>query len=128
MSALPIIESLLSAAPAVTGIVSDRVYYSVAPQGAALPYIVMVGTAETDEVLLQGQAQFPEGLVSVAMYGADFPTIESLGDAVISALADASGLYRGHEAKVQRDGGGSFDFLPADRTHRRIESFSVRYR
>lgn len=128
MSALPVIEAILSAAAPVTGIVSNRIFYSVAPQGAAVPYIVLIGTSEGDEVLLQGQAQFPEGLISVAMYGADFPAVESLGDAVIAALQDAAGTYRGRTATVMRDGGGSFDFLPADRIHRRIDNFSVRYR
>ncbi|MFI0847871.1 DUF3168 domain-containing protein [Mesorhizobium sp. IMUNJ 23232] len=128
MSALPIIEAILSATPAVTAIVFDRIFYSVAPQGAALPYLVMIGTSEADETLLQGQAQFPEGLVSVACYAADFPAVESLGDAVISALQDAAGEFRGKQATVTRDGGGSFDFMPSDRVHRRVESFAVRYR
>jgi hypothetical protein len=46
MSALPIVEAILSNAAAVTAIVGDRIYYSVAPQAAQRPYAVIIGTVE----------------------------------------------------------------------------------
>lgn len=128
MSALPIVEAILSAASAVTAIAGDRIFYSVAPQAAARPYVVMIGTVERDETLLAGQAQYPEGLVNVACYADDFPTVEKLGNAVIAALQDAAGTCRGRAATVSRDDVDGFDFLPADKVHRRILGFAVRYR
>lgn len=128
MSALPIVEAILSGAAPVTAIVSTRIFYSVAPQGAARPYVVLIGTLERDENLLQGQAQYPEGSVNVVCYADDFPAVEKLGNAVIAALQDAAGTWRGKRANLRRDDVDSFDFLPADRVHRRVLGFVVRYR
>jgi hypothetical protein len=128
MSALPVIEAILTASAPVQNIVSGKVFYTTAPQGTAAPYVVIVGTNEDDETLLQGAAKFPESFVTTVSYGADFPTVETLGNAVIAALADADGVWRGRKAKVSRDAGDSFDFIEATRTHRRITNFLVRYR
>jgi hypothetical protein len=118
----------LSNAPAVTAIVSDRIYYSVAPQGAQRPYAVLIGSVERDETLLAGQSQYPEGLISIACYADTFPGVENLGNAIIAALQDASGTWRGRAATIMRDDVDGFDFLPGDRVHRRIVGFAVRYR
>lgn len=128
MSALPIVESILSAAAQVTAIVGNRIFYTTAPQGAARPHLVMVQTVERDERLLQGQSQYPESLVNVICMGDDFPAVEDLGNAVIAALQDAAGTYRGKHAALARDDVDSTDFLPNDRIYRRIVGFSVRYR
>jgi hypothetical protein len=128
MRALSIVHAILTAAAPVIAIVGSRVYYSVAPQGSPLPYCVLIGTAERDETLLAGAAQYPEGLISVACYADDFPTVEALGNAVIAAAQEAVGTWRGRAATVMRDEGDSFDWLPGDRTHRRIVGFRVRYR
>lgn len=128
MSGLPIGEAILSAAAPVTAIVSDRIFYSVAPQGAARPYLVIIGTVERDDAMLSGQAQYPESLINVVAYADDFPTVDTLGDAVIAALQDAAGTWRGKSATLRREDIDSFDFLPADKMHRRILGFAVRYR
>lgn len=128
MSALPIVESILSAAAPVTAIVGNRIFYTTAPQGAARPHLVMVQTVERDENLLDGQAQYPESLVNVIVVGDDFPAVENLGNAVIAALQDAAGTYRGKHASLSREDVDSFDFMPGDRVHRRILGFAVRYR
>src|SRR5688572_13108901 len=109
MSGLPIVESILSAAPGVTGIVGSKVFYTTAPQNTVPPYLVIVGTNEDDETLLQGAARFPESYVTVVSYGADFPTVEDLGNQIIAALEDSRGTYRGRTATVSRDAGDSFD-------------------
>ncbi|MFI0843976.1 DUF3168 domain-containing protein [Mesorhizobium sp. IMUNJ 23232] len=128
MSALPVIESILSAAAPVTAITGNRIYYSVATQGAQVPYVVIVGTNESDETLLQGAAQYPEAFITTVAYGADFPTVETLGNAIIAALQDSRGTYRGRTATVSRDAGDSFDFVEVDRVHRRITNFRVWWR
>lgn len=128
MSALPIVEAVLSAAAPVTAIVGNRIYYSVASQGAARPYVVMLQTVERDEPMLAGMAQYPEGLINVVVYGDTFPAVETLGNAVITALQDAGGTWRGKVATVQREDVDFFDFLPIDKVHRRILGFAVRYR
>ena len=128
MSALPIVESILSAAAPVTALVGNRIFYTTAPQGAASPHLVMVQTVERDEKLLAGQAQYPESLINVIAVADDFPTVETLGNAVIAALQDAAGTYRGRHAALAREDVDSFDFLPGDRVHRRILGFAVRYR
>jgi len=128
MSGLPVVEAILSETPTVTALVSDRIFYTVAPQGTACPYVVIIGTLERDEPMLEGQAQYPEGLVNVVCYADNFPTVESLGNAVIAALQDASGTWRGRAATLMRDDVDGFDYLPADRVHRRIVGFLVRFR
>lgn len=128
MSGLPVIESILTASAPVTAITGNRIYYTTAPQGTAVPYVIIVGTNEDDETLLAGAAKFPEGFVTVVSYGDSFPVVESLGNAVINALQDQRGTWRGRAATVSRDAGDSFDFIEATRTHRRITNFLVRYR
>lgn len=128
MSALPIVESILTAAAPVTAIVGNRIFYATAPQGAPRPHLVVIQTVERDERLLAGQAQYPESLVNVIVVGDDFPTVETLGNAVIAVLQDAAGTYRGKHVSLAREDVDSFDFLPGDRTHRRILGFSIRYR
>lgn len=127
MSALPIVESILSASPAVASKVGNRVYYVTAPQGAPRPHVVMVQTVERDEKLLAGQAQYPESLINVIVVADTFPEVEDIGNAVIAALQDAAGTYRTRHASLAREDVDSFDFLPGDRVHRRILGFSVRY-
>lgn len=128
MSALPIVESILSAAAPVTAIAGNRIFYTTAPQGAARPHLVVVQTVERDEKLLAGQAQYPESLVNVVVVADSFPGVEDLGNAVITALQDAAGTYHGKHAVLARHDVDSTDFLPGDRVHRRILGFSVRYR
>lgn len=128
MSGLPIIEAILSAAAPVTALVADRIFYTTAPQGAPRPYAVIIGTMERDDAMLDGMAGYPESMVNVVCYADDFPAVEALGDAVIAALQDAAGTWRGKAATLRRDDVDSFDFLPADKVHRRITGFAVRYR
>lgn len=128
MSALPIIEAILSAASPVTALLGDRIFYVIAPQGAVRPYAVLLQATESDEHLLQGAAQFPESSINVVVYGDTYPAIEKAGDAVVAALQDASGVYRGKRASIRRDAVDSYDFLPGDRVHRRILGFLVRHR
>jgi hypothetical protein len=128
MSALSVIEAILSAAAPVTALVADRIFYTTAPQGAPRPYLVLIQTVERDEPMLGGMAGYPESMVNVSCYADDFPAVEALGNAVIATLQDAAGTWRGKTATLQRDDVDSFDFLPADKTHRRITGFAVRYR
>jgi hypothetical protein len=78
--------------------------------------------------MLDGMRNIPKGWVSIACYADTFPGVENLGNAVIAALQDAVGTFRGNSAALSRDDVDGFDFLPADRAHRRILGFSVRYR
>ncbi|MFI0846439.1 DUF3168 domain-containing protein [Mesorhizobium sp. IMUNJ 23232] len=128
MSALPIIEAILSAAAPVQNIVSGKVFYSTAPQGTVAPYVIIVGTSEDDETLLAGAARFPEAYVTTVAYAVDYPQAENLGNAIVAALQDQRGTWRGRTATVSRDRGGSFDYIEVTRQHRRIDNFLVRWR
>ena len=128
MSALPIIEAALSAAPTVTALVGDRIFYSVAPQSTPAPYVVLIGAGESEENMLQRSSGWPEGSVQAIVVAATFPEVENIGNAILATLKDARGEWRGTAANIWRDEIDSFDFIPATLQHRRVIGFTVRYR
>lgn len=128
MSALPIIEAALSASPAVTARVGGRIFYSVAPQSTTAPYVVLVGSGEGEENMLQSASGWPEGAVQAIVVAATFPAVEEIGNAILATLKDATGEWRGKAATIWRDDIDAFDFIPATLQHRRVLGFTVRYR
>ena len=128
MSAPVVARAALAASPAVVALVDDRIFYSVAPQGAARPHLVITGGVERDGRTLAGAERWPEAAFEVIATGDTFTAVDKLGEAVVTALQDASGTFAGKRATFWRDDVGGVDFVPENRTHRRIIGFRCRYR
>lgn len=73
---------LLAGSAAVQALVSGRIYWGVAPQGAALPYLVLNIISATDHPHMQGAGGFWQYRVQVDSYGADRPAARTLSRAV----------------------------------------------
>ncbi|ANN58686.1 hypothetical protein A9174_19340 [Mesorhizobium loti NZP2037] len=128
MSGAAIVQDILANDGAVTGLVGDRIYYVIAPQGAALPHLVILKGGLTEEIMLTGVSGYPAERIIIACHGTDFPAAEALGDAVIAATRDKSGTFAGKSATVLRDDVEATDYLPATRTQRRLVGAKVRWR
>ncbi len=80
------VVGILSAAGAVTSLVSDRISPRPLQQGEALPSIVLTVVATTPFTHLQGSGSLHEVRVQVDCYGSTYAAAAGLGDAVRAAL------------------------------------------
>lgn len=128
MSGAAIVQDILASDGTVIGLVGDRIYYTVAPQEAALPHLVILKGGLDEEIMLTGASGYPAERIFIACHGADFAVAESLGDAVIAATRDKRGTFAGKSATVWRDDVEATDYLPATRTQRRLVGLRVRWR
>ncbi|PAP97814.1 DUF3168 domain-containing protein [Mesorhizobium mediterraneum] len=128
MSGAAIVRAILASDGTVTGLVGDRIYYTVAPQEAALPHLVILKGGLVEEIMLSGASGYPAERITIACHGSDFAAAETLGDAVIAATRDKTGTFAGKSATVWRDSVEASDYLPATRTERRLLGVVVRWR
>lgn len=128
MSGAAIIQAILAADSGVTTIVSDRIFYTVAPQEAALPYVVILKGGLAEQIMLSGASQWPEERITIACHGANFAVAEALGAACVTATRDKNGTYAGKAATVWRDNVEASDYLPASRSERRLVGAVVRWK
>lgn len=70
--------SLLSGIPTVEASVSGRIFWGVAPQDTALPYLVLNVASATDHVHMQGAGGFWQYRLQLDSYGADRPAARTL--------------------------------------------------
>jgi len=112
----------------VTAVVGVRVEPVFLPQGSALPAVVVSQVSDQDELLLQGQAQYPIARFVVDAVAESFAAADSLGDEVKSALSDWRGEAAGREAIILSDDLDSFDRGEAGDLWRRRMGFRARYR
>lgn len=127
MNALTIANTALRAAPAVTAIAGPRIYLVQAPQGDALPSLVITGLSEAEDYTLgNGAGNFPEARIAVICRAPTASQALALGDTVLAALKN----LRGPQATFFREPMDSTDFSPqpAPGMFRRVLGFRVRYR
>lgn len=84
-------QALLLADAAIAARVSDRVYWGQAPQGAALPAIVMNIISGADTPHLTGTDGFWRYRVQVDCYGLNRPTARLLSRDVVALLNGYTG-------------------------------------
>lgn len=101
------IFALLQANAAVTGIVGDRVYPIVAPEGTAAPYIIYTRISSAPTVDLSGATRAEDHRVQVDVYADTFAGVHTLADAAQAALADA-GMPLGVNLDTQDQDTGLF--------------------
>lgn len=122
------IRALLSKT-AVTTVTSTRIQPAPIKQGALLPAIAVAMSGEVEEEMLSGSSQYPEASVQVHCLAATATAAIQLGELVKVSLRD---LYFADSPPV----GASFvkeavdftDYTDDLTTHRRVMSFSVRWR
>lgn len=128
MSIIPSLVSILRDDPSLQAIIGDRVHVVSAPEDAERPLLVLVPSTETDTYTMQGASKYPETQFQLICPGDDLETADRLGDAVIEALEDYSGIAAGRGLTIFREPINSYDHVPAQRLHRRIVGFKVRHR
>lgn len=127
MSALQIAVDLLKDSSEVIDIVTEnRVYPVVAPQNAAVPYVIVSLASGNDEQLLSGAARIYTSRIQVDCLAASAALSMTLGDAVGEALEDVvKAAISGFIADVMRDGVDFTDFSDDRTAFRRVIGFTV---
>ena len=123
MSAATHTHKILREDAAVAAIVGNRLFYSQALEGTASPFVVIDPGTETDGRTHEGQMGFREGRLNVICRAESFAGAHDLGEAVIDAL----GGFSADGITIFRNSVDGSDYVPADRSHRRIVGFVVRY-
>jgi hypothetical protein len=110
---------LLRTAPAITALVSARVYESVLPAGAPLPAIVWRRVSDSPINTLGGESDTQSGLYQIDIWGAHFGEVVPVKDAIMAAMRHAP-LF----TAVRRGAIPYFD-EPTGK-HREIMDYSIR--
>ncbi len=126
MSGATIVHQAISLLPDVVSLAGSRVHYATAPQGETRPHIVLTSGVRRDEALLAGAAQYPEEPITIVITADTWTQANSLAESILAGL-DGKETISGHEAVFLPDAVGGDDFVPADRTFRRIIGIRVRY-
>ena len=128
MSALnATIQSLLANA-GVAALVGRRIYPITAPQGGAVPYIVVHLISERDDFVLAGHAGYPEARVSVDCRSTKSTEAQMIGEAVKAALqplhlAPSAGVT----VSFRKEGSDYSDYADESQIYRRIMDFYARW-
>lgn len=130
-SAVSLTIKALLAQSGVTGTTSTRVRPFPLQQGESLPAIAVSMSAEDEEYLLSGAAQYPQTSVQVHCIALTAGAAIELGERVKEALRDL--LYTSSDsppvrASFQKDAVDFIDFSDDLSTHRRVMGFTVRWR
>ena len=90
------LRARLLAAPAVTGLAQQRVYWENRPQGSALPAIVLDMVTDIRDQTLGGFQSLLAAHVQASVYALSFAEKKQLKEAVIAAIApqsEANGIW-----------------------------------
>lgn len=129
MSAVNITTQALLAAAGVTALVGQRINPGPFPQSETYPAIAVHLVSEPDEYLLQGAAQYFESRVSIECGGTTFGSVDTLGEAVKTALSDIHlGAYAGKTATFYKEATDATDYSDETEIYRRILDYQIRWR
>lgn len=128
----PAIIARLEADAAVAGIVEDRIFWVVRPQGGPLPCIVLQTISEERRQHLKGFEDMFEARVQVNCMAERYSTSRQLAEAAVAALIDVAEVDDGSGAVVFWRGGveGPHDLGSQEETrfvHRAVVDILVRY-
>ncbi|HMT13134.1 MAG TPA: DUF3168 domain-containing protein [Aestuariivirga sp.] len=90
----------LLAAAGLTSLVSNRVYWVIAPQGVAAPYIIMSVISSVPGYTMAGKDALTESRVQVDIYAKTYASAKAISAQVKSALSG----FRGGVSGVTFDG------------------------
>ncbi len=123
MSAIALTMDALETLPAVTAAVGTRIYPVQAPQGAALPHVVVNVGSEVEDYALGGATGQPEARVMIVIRAGTAKETVDIGAAIIAGLKNrwtpSVSFYRGDMDAT--------DFLDALKVYRRVLGFTVVY-
>jgi hypothetical protein len=132
ITAVSLTIKALMAAPGVTAITGTRIEPMPVAQTTDLPAIAVALSAEDEAMLLAGSSHYPESSVQIhCLFRASQTSageVIDLGEAVKLALRDllfTSGTVKASFTKEPID---FTDFSEDASTHRRVMSFSIRWR
>jgi len=93
MTHVQVIRDALLATPAVTSLVTDRIYASVAPQGCARPYVVLTLASAVPAHTHDGLPAdlLEQARVQVASYGPEYAAIHAVAEAIDEIVGALSG-------------------------------------
>jgi hypothetical protein len=134
MSAVKIALHVLRNAPAVSAIVSDRVYPVEATQAKARPYIAVTLVYERDEPILTGGSEWLESTVEVQCIASTAMAADELGYAVYAVLGNlinetvtdgGSPSSFSHQVTTMKGGADHFDTSNDGKVFRRLTEYVV---
>ncbi len=130
MSALSIVITSLIGSSAVTDVVGTAVYPIAAPQGFAIPYVLVSLIGENEDQLINGASGYYESRVLVSCVCKDPTSANALGEAVKAALGDITKQTIGSATSVDvmKDGADFTDHSDDRSVFRRVLDFTVRWR
>lgn len=131
MSAVSLTVRALMAQAGVTALVSQRVYPFPLPPSTSLPAIAVALSSEDEEQLLAGASQYAFATVQVHCIAAKSSDAIRLGEAVKNGLRDllyTSGDTPPDRASFSKEAVDFTDYADDLSTHRRVMSFTVRWR
>lgn len=94
------LRSILTGAAGVTGIVGTAIYWGLAPQDRALPFVVLNTVSGVPDYALSGATGLTGSRVQVDCYAASYSGAKYLARAVIAAVS----AYRGEVSSVHFGG------------------------
>lgn len=128
-NAISITVQALLGGSGVTAIVGARVEPLTAPQAGTLPDIIVNQSTSQDEMLLEGQGQYPNARIRTECRARTRTAVIALGDAVIARLRNLRGAFAGVEVtsflQTETD---MTDNAEDFSTYRRVIDWYVRYR
>jgi hypothetical protein len=126
------IKALLAHFDTSPSVVSTRIYPMPVPPSTTLPAVAVALSGEDEGYTLAGASQYPLSVVQVHCIAGTARAANELGEAVKTFLRDH--LYTGTDsppsvyASFQKDGPDFTDYSDNLTTHRRVMSFTVRWR
>lgn len=131
MSAVSLTIKALLAQSTVTAVTSTRIYPLPLPLGTDIPAIAVAMSSEEEEYTLQGAAQYPNSTVQIHCIAEKARDANELGEKVKVALRDLlynNGNSPPSNASFQKESTDFTDYADNLTTHRRVMTFSVRWR
>lgn len=80
------LRTILAADDGVSGIVGDRIYYVIAPQKTAAPYLIISGVAKAADHTHDGPSGLREARVQMSAFGESYMDVSDLTQAVKDCL------------------------------------------
>lgn len=125
MSAVNVTTKVLLASAAATAIVGQRIRPAIAPQGGALPDIVVNRISGGPTYALARSTGMTASRVQIECRARNFTEAENLGKAVIAALKDFRGKIGDLRVVIQASGSDYSDHADDASVFRRIIDFYV---
>jgi hypothetical protein len=103
----------------------SAVHAGVAPQGSAMPYVLVHLVGWEDERILEGLSDSGRAHILLTILGSTFAQADETALGVINALNGFSGVADGWHVQVLRDGPAATDWIDRLQAHRQTITFEL---